>query len=135
MTDLPDFETVRRELETELEQEGLDMSAGPAVPVVGYEDVELLDTYSRQTPSGEERSSQPVVKSVLHNAVLKSVLHNPQMGNALFGGAGLVFFVAVLVFLSVISASPAPPPAPAAAPVKAAALPAPTTVSVRSYVF
>ena len=75
-------------------------SAGPAVPTVGYEDVELLDTYSRQTPSGEERSSQPVVKSVLHNAVLKSVLHNPQMGNALFGGAGLVFFVAVLVFLS-----------------------------------
>ena len=46
MTDLPDFETVRRELETELEQEGLDTSAGPAVPVVGYEDVELLDTYS-----------------------------------------------------------------------------------------
>ena len=46
MTDLPDFETVRRELETELEQEGLDTSARPAVPVVGYEDVELLDTYS-----------------------------------------------------------------------------------------
>lgn len=75
VNDLPDLENVRRELESELEQEGLDTSAGPAVPTVGYEDVELLDTYSRKTPSGVER-----------------VLHDPTMRNALFGGAGLVFF-------------------------------------------